>query len=154
MRIRRALLLLLMATIATGAPAVGPVAPAAQAAALPYLDIFPRGQCVRWAYTKRPDIVNRGIRKFAIRDWNARRWADNARKAGFPVDRKARRGDVAVWQPGVLGAGSLGHVAFVEKVLGNGGIRVSEVNFNGTRTPTKRTIRARDVGRAEFIHRR
>ncbi len=59
---------------------------------------------------------------------NANQWDDNARAAGIPVDSSPRVGDIAV-----LNSGTYGHVMYVERVNGNGTIRVSQYNaaFDG-----------------------
>jgi surface antigen len=134
--------------------AATPEAPAAPTAKLPYLDVFPTGQCTRWAYQRRPDIVDTGIQKYRIRAWDAWRWADNARRAGFRVDGRARRGDVAVWARNVSGAGRLGHVGYVESVATNGSVRISEADWNGHRRVTSRTLKRSALKRLKFIHAR
>lgn len=53
---------------------------------------------------------------------NAENW-DNAAKAdGIDTGTKPRKGAIAVWN------GAEGHVAFVEEILGNGEVRISEYN--------------------------
>ncbi len=75
---------------------------------------------------------------------NANRWAVNARRAGIPVDRTPRVGDVAVSL-----AGYYGHVMYVEAVYGDGTILISQYNaawdgkYSEARIP---------VGNLEFIH--
>lgn len=54
---------------------------------------------------------------------NANQWDDNARAAGIPVDGNPRVGDVAV-----NNSGFYGHVMYVESILGNGKVRVSQYN--------------------------
>jgi surface antigen len=54
---------------------------------------------------------------------DAKRWDDNARSAGIPVDTKPRVGDVAV-----SNAGSYGHVMYVEAVNGDGTVNISQYN--------------------------
>lgn len=62
---------------------------------------------------------------------------NNIKDSGAIRDGKAsfqstpRVGDVAQWEGGAAGAGSLGHVAYVEKVFSNGDIIVSESNWGG-----------------------
>jgi surface antigen len=56
---------------------------------------------------------------------NANQWDDNARAAGIPVDGNPRVGDVAV-----NNSGYYGHVMYVEAILGNGKVRVSQYNAN------------------------
>lgn len=56
---------------------------------------------------------------------NASQWPGNARAAGIPVDGNPRVGDVAI-----SSAGYYGHAMYVESVLGNGKVRVSQYNAN------------------------
>ena len=113
---------------------------------------FPWGQCTFWAYEKRPDIFDQSSHAVS---WEALRWADNARAAGFPVDGASRAGDIAVFQPGHQGAFGTGHLAYVESVNGNGSFNVSEMNANGNPNLTYATRPAPggDPG-IQFIHRR
>lgn len=59
---------------------------------------------------------------------NARDWLGNAEVDGIPYDKNPRAGDVAV-----LPVGSYGHVVYVEKVLDDGRIYISQYNadWNG-----------------------
>lgn len=56
---------------------------------------------------------------------NANQWPANARAAGIPVDGNPRVGDVAISTSGFYG-----HAMYVEAVLGNGKVRVSQYNAN------------------------
>lgn len=56
---------------------------------------------------------------------NAYQWPGNARASGIPVDGNPRVGDVAI-----SSAGYYGHAMYVESVLGNGKVRVSQYNAN------------------------
>jgi surface antigen len=58
-------------------------------------------------------------------------WGQAARAAGIPVTRTPRVGSVAWWKPGYHGAGSSGHVAYVEAVRKDGSILISEDNLGG-----------------------
>lgn len=60
---------------------------------------------------------------------NAAAWAWNAAKFGLRTGSTPVVGATVVFQPGVEGAGSGGHVAHVEVVLGGGWFIVSEMNF-------------------------
>jgi surface antigen len=110
---------------------------------------FARGECTAWAYLKRPAIVDETeLRSLssnpasAITDWDAWLWASNARKGGFEVGRRPVLGAVAVWPRNTDGAGPLGHVAYVEKLLSRGAFLVSEQNWDGRRHPTHRVVAA------------
>lgn len=119
---------------------------------LPYLGDFPKGQCTRWAYLKRPDVVNRGVRRNGITDWNAYLWAANARREGYSVNTHPHATDIAVWPRNVDGAGRIGHVAYVISVTRRGTVRISEVDWNGSRTPTRRTLTRAQLHGLQFIH--
>src|ERR1051325_5124631 len=71
---------------------------------------YPFGKSTYWAWQNRPDLpANLGEAK----DWN-----DKAGAQGWPVGLYPRTGDIAVFEPGVLGADSVtGHVAFVRQVF-------------------------------------
>lgn len=60
---------------------------------------------------------------------NASQWAANAPSHGLRVGSAPVVGATAVFQPGVQGAGSGGHVAHVEAILGGGWFIISEMNF-------------------------
>lgn len=53
---------------------------------------------------------------------NAENWDNAARANGIPTGSKPRVGAIAVWN------GFEGHVAYVEEILGNGEVRISEYN--------------------------
>jgi surface antigen len=92
-----------------------------------------RGECTDWVLYRRPDLAG-------VVSGNAQYWRDQARNAGRVVSKTPSQGAVMVLQGGVMGAGaSTGHVAYVESVNATSFV-VSEQNWNGIRTPTKRTI--------------
>jgi surface antigen len=94
---------------------------AAKAAGAQTGNPYPYGQSTYWAWQNRPDLpADLGV---------AADWAKNALAAGFPVSEYPRRGDIAVFQPGVLGADAqVGRVAMVEQVLEDGTYRASEMD--------------------------
>lgn len=64
---------------------------------------------------------------------SAWKWGVTARTQGVPVAQLPKLGDVAWWNATTnVGAGTGGHVAYVERVYSNGSIRVSEDNYGGT----------------------
>src|SRR5437764_2680773 len=67
---------------------------------------FAYGQCTWLAYDKRPDIVNYGAENNGFYHWDGWEWSGHARAEGYPVNHRPRKGDIAVWQPHVGGAGS------------------------------------------------
>lgn len=63
---------------------------------------------------------------------NAHKWDDTATRAGLIVNKSPKRGAVAQWEANEGGAGSAGHVAYVEEVLDGGKtIVISEMNGPG-----------------------
>jgi surface antigen len=55
---------------------------------------------------------------------DAKKWDDNARAAGIPVDTSPKVGDVAI-----SNAGYYGHAMYVEAVYNNGTVKVSQYNY-------------------------
>jgi surface antigen len=87
------------------------------------------GQCVWWAINEfhrfdglYPDTLD------PADNGNARYLATNAAYNGWTVSSTPRANSIAVFQPGVDGAGTVGHVAWVTSVSGPY-ITVSEMNF-------------------------
>lgn len=76
------------------------------------------GYCTWYVKNRRPDLPN-GL-------GNANTWYYRAQSFGLSVGSKARVGAVATTT-----AGSLGHVAYVEAVHGDGTITISEMNYKG-----------------------
>src|SRR5215472_17508838 len=60
---------------------------------------------------------------------NGDHWASHARNIGFRVDNTPSVGAIAHFDPGISGAGSMGHVAYVAQVNGDGTIVIEEYNF-------------------------
>lgn len=75
---------------------------------------------------------------------NANRWPANARAAGIPVDGNPRVGDVAISMSGYYG-----HAMYVERVNGDGTIRVSQYNYGIRGEYSEMTISS---GGLYFIH--
>jgi surface antigen len=103
------------------------------------ISLFHNGQCTMWAQERRPDIVRQGVKAIVDReirsgrpenmgDWDARFWPTNARMAGIPTGHRPRARALIVFAPGVLGAGSAGHIAFVERVYRDGSFLISEMH--------------------------
>lgn len=60
---------------------------------------------------------------------NAGNWDENAIYIGFPVLRSPKAGTILSIYPNKAGAGSVGHVAYVERVNSNGTFDRSEYNW-------------------------
>ena len=78
---------------------------------------------------------------------DAYQWPGNARAAGIQVDSNPAVGSVAIW--GIEDIGGVGHAAYVEKVYGNGTIRVSQYNYGVAGTYSEMDVSA---GGLDFIH--
>lgn len=61
---------------------------------------------------------------------NAGSWDEHAADIGYTVDNTPNIGDAMNWEAYSGGAGSAGHVAWVEKVNPNGTVFLSEWNWN------------------------
>jgi surface antigen len=101
--------------------------------------LFHNGQCTQWAQTRRPDVVRQGVEAIVAQeiadnqpenmgDWDAKDWPANARLAGIPTGHAPRAHALMVFSPGTLGAGSAGHIAYVQKVYGDGSFLISEMH--------------------------
>ena len=62
---------------------------------------------------------------------NAYQWIYRAQARGIPTGYSPRVGATVVFQPGVQGASSGGHVAHVTAVYSNGSFQVEEMDFYG-----------------------
>lgn len=103
------------------------------------------GYCTYYAFNKRA-AAGRPVGS----NWgNATSWAYLAAASGFAVDSNPRAGDVFQTSGGW---GGYGHVGYVERVLPNGGIVVSEMNYAGWNVVSSRTISASEIGAYNFIH--
>lgn len=105
-------------------------------------------------------VNNNGVGNFSNtmgggRWGNASNWAANAGQLGYRVDNTPAVGAIAFWGPWQGGAGSAGHVAWVEAVNADGSVNVEEYNFRtaygyGTRTSVRAVsyIHVRDIAAA------
>lgn len=117
------------APVATAPGGVGPWTPVpghpsygmSDFAGDPYSAEF--GVCTWWAWYTRRDEPQLGTLGMA-RDWIA-----NARARGMSTGYSPSVGATAVFQPGVQGAGSGGHVGHVVQILSGGWFIISEMNF-------------------------
>ncbi len=80
-------------------------------------------------------------------------WAANAATIGFKVDTAPRAGSIAHWGAGEQGAGSAGHVAYVERVNADGSVVISEFNLSVEHGYSKRGEAGTSPVRApRYIH--
>jgi N-acetylmuramoyl-L-alanine amidase len=91
---------------------------------------FPYGQCTWWANQRYHQLY--GIYVPWTTNSNAWQWSARARDFRWQVTTKPTVGDIVDLQPWVQGASSLGHVAIVEKILPNGHVMSSNMNWGGS----------------------
>ena len=91
---------------------------------------FPYGQCTWWASQRYYQL--HGVYVPWISQANAWQWAARASQFHWRVSSKPSVGDIVDLQPWVEGAYSLGHVAVVEGVLGNGHVISSTMNWGAS----------------------
>jgi len=119
------------------------------------VSLFHNGQCTMWAQERRPDIVRRGVEAIVARElaagkpenmgnWNARFWPAHARLARIPTGHRAHARALIVFQPRVLDAGPLGHVAYVQRVYPDGSFLISEMHAPVLWRVTHRRLTAAD----------
>jgi hypothetical protein len=84
---------------------------------------YPFGQCT-W-------LASYAASRAMVWMGNAKDWIGTAHSRGYPTGTTPAAGATVVFQAGVQGASSLGHVAHVEQVLGNGWFLIREMNFSG-----------------------
>ena len=107
---------------------------------------FYKCECTSYVASK---LNRRGVpfsNQYKIPRWgNASNWSNAAKAAGIPQDDSnvtPRFGDVAWF--------SSGHVAYVERVLSNGTIDISEYNYESRHGYGTRNIKTSSV--SKFIH--
>lgn len=107
-------------------------------------NLYDYGQCTWYVFNKRA-AIGKGISTYW---WNANNWANGARNDGYTVDYTPEVGAIAQTT-----MGTLGHVAFVERVNPDGTIYVSETNYL---TPSGvvgyRTLTKEQMAQYVFIH--
>jgi len=88
---------------------------------------FPYGQCTWWANQRYHQL--HGVFVPWRTQSNAWQWTARAYQFGWHVSRSPRVGSIIDLQPWVQGAYGLGHVAVVERVLSNGHVITSNMNW-------------------------
>lgn len=109
-----------------------------QEAARRYAD----GHCTQYAHARRPDLP--------VELGHGRTWAERAASMGYRVDDIPRPGAIGVFPAWTRGACHNGHVAYVEAVLADGRVVVSEMNWTAPHRVNHRVIRADGL---LFVHR-
>jgi surface antigen len=101
------------------------------------------GQCTWWVEQQFRAYTGAYINTLGINgtNGNALNWGYNASQRGWSVGSVPRIGSIAVFQPGVGGTGSVGHVAWVTQVYpAKNSIVISEMNVKGLGVTDTRTI--------------
>jgi surface antigen len=91
---------------------------------------FPYGQCTWWASQRYHQL--HGVYVPWTTNSDAWRWSIQAKNFHWVVSSKPTVGAIIDLQPWVQGAYGLGHVAVVEKVLPNGHVLASNMNWGGS----------------------
>ncbi len=90
---------------------------------------FPYGQCTWWASQRYYEL--HGVYVPWRSQANAWQWTARARQFYWHVSRRPSPGAIIDLQPWVQGAYDLGHVAVVERILSNGHVIASNMNWGG-----------------------
>ena len=90
---------------------------------------FPYGQCTWWASQRYHDL--HGYYVPWTTNSNAYQWTARAYDFHWHVSTQPSVGAIIDFQGGVQGSSSVGHVALVEQVLGNGEVMASNMNIWG-----------------------
>ncbi|GHO57160.1 CHAP domain-containing protein [Ktedonobacter robiniae] len=83
------------------------------------------GQCTYWAAMRFHAVTGVWVPWYG----NAWEWASGALQYGWRVSSKPSVGAIIVLQPGVQGAGGVGHVAYVESINADGSVYTSNYNW-------------------------
>ena len=107
-------------------------------------NLYTEGQCTWYVFDKRSQ-AGKPISTY----WSdAKYWASNAANDGYQVNNTPSVGAIMQSTPGPYG-----HVAYVERINGDGSILISEMNYtNGPYNMNYRTIPASEVSSYAFIH--
>lgn len=93
----------------------------------PGVNVFPYPSCTWWADQRYYQLHGMFV------PWhtqaNAWQWTDRAYQYGWHVSSSPAIGAIINLQPGVQGAGGLGHVAVVERILSNGHVIASNMSW-------------------------
>jgi surface antigen len=93
-------------------------------------DPYPYGQCTWWASQRYYEL--HGVYVPWASQSDAWEWTARAHDFYWTVSSKPSYGAIVDLQPWVQGAYGLGHVAVVEKILPNGDVIASNMNWGGS----------------------
>jgi len=117
-------------THVTGGPVTFVSHPPATVPQIGRVNLFPDGQCTWWANQRFFQL--HGVYVPWTLQSDAWQWTARARDFGWQVSATPQIGDIVDLQPWVQGAYGLGHVAVVERILGNGDVLASNMNWGTT----------------------
>jgi len=113
-----------------------------------------QGQCTWFTYGRMLEtgLMPDGVREAGAFLGNAGTWEQDAQRLGLNIVNKPEdsKSYLMVFPPNVRDAGGVGHVAFLEDVLSNGDIRISESNWAGQEI-AGRTIPADQISGIKFV---
>lgn len=92
---------------------------------------YPYGQCTWWADERYHELHGAYVPWTNISS-DAWQWTQRARTFGWHVSSHPSAGAILNLQPWVQGAYGLGHVAVVERILSNGNVVASSMNWGST----------------------
>lgn len=95
--------------------------------AVNYRNAYPMGQCTWWAAQRYYQLHDMSVPW--MQNANAGEWVGRAKNFGWHVSSVPIVGSILVLHQNVQGAGPVGHVAIVEKVLNNGTVIASSMNW-------------------------
>ncbi len=89
-------------------------------------DAYPYGECTYWASYRWHELTG----NYPPNTWgNAESWASSAQVSGWDVAAVPGVPSIICLQPGIQGAGTLGHVALVESINSDGTVYCSTMNW-------------------------
>jgi surface antigen len=97
------------------------------ASAVGHTNVFPYGQCTWWADQRYYEL--HGVFVPWTTQSDAWQWTARAYQFGWHVSSSPSVGSIIDLQPWVQGAYGLGHVGVVERILSNGHVIVSNMNW-------------------------
>jgi surface antigen len=101
--------------------------PGQDSGAIGWSNAFPFGECTWWA-DQRYYQLHRIFVPWRT-DAFAANWVNQAHQFGWHISNVPIVGAILVLQPGIQGAYSAGHVGVVERLLGNGAVIASSMNW-------------------------
>lgn len=105
------------------------------------------GTCTYWVALRRSQVG----KAIPSNLGNAITWFQLAQKAGLSTGNTPQKYAV-VWSPLALSATSYGHVGFVEDVLPDGTVKISDMNWSGWNVVSQRTLTPQEAQNYGYIY--